>query len=81
MPNVARMIAEVERTIKSLDPGVIVQGTLYDEPSGRLVVTVVKGARRASMVLPGRCFEDGHKDRIAHTIKERIKQLEQMPPG
>lgn len=76
-----KMSSVVESSIKRLDSDTILQGTLYDEASGRFVVTVVKGPRRVQMVLPARWFENGYGDRLNRVLKEGIDRLRQSPIG
>jgi hypothetical protein len=76
-----KMSSVVSSGVKSLDPEAIVQGTLYDEASNRLVVTLVKGRRRVQVVLPGRWFDNGYSDRLDRALKDGINRLKQAPIG
>lgn len=75
------MSSVVTSQIKRLDPSAIVQGTLYDQVSGRLVVTLVKGLRRVQIVLPARWFENGYGDRLKRAVKDAVERLQQVPTG
>lgn len=76
-----RMASVITARVKRLDPETIVQGTLYDEVSGRLVVTVVNGTRRLQMVVPVRWFENGYREQLNRALKDAIERLRQSPTG
>ena len=80
MPNVSRMIAEIENAVKTLDPEAIVQGMLYDEVGDHLVVTVVKGTRKTKIFLPGNYFAD-HMERLKSAVEQGINRLQREPVG
>lgn len=80
MENIRKVKSIVESVIKQLDPEVMIQGTLYDEVSSRLFVTVVKGSRRKIFTLPVRLFEDG-LEKINRAIEQNIKRLQEEPIG
>jgi hypothetical protein len=75
------MIAKTESIIKQADPEVIVQGTMYDEPSSRLYVTVVKGVRKTDIVLPRHYFENGSGERVEKNVRAALARLERTPVG
>ena len=80
MEDVRRAIPRVEALIKEIDPETIVQGTLYDEVSGRLFVTVVKGVRKKIFTLPGHYF-DGDMEKVRQIIERNLQRLQEEPVG
>jgi hypothetical protein len=54
---------------------------MYDEPSSRLYVTVVKGLRKTQIVLPRYYFENGARERLETSVREVLARLEHMPIG
>ena len=80
MEDVRKAIPKVEAFIKQTDPEVIVQGTLYDEVSSRLFVTVIKGLRKKIITLPAHYFGDDMK-KINQTLEHGLQQLQDEPIG
>ena len=81
MNNIKSMIATVDSTVKKLDPKVIVQRTFYDEVSGRLFVSLVKGPRVYEVILSGRNFGNGDSESVEQSIKAGIDRLQHQPVG
>ncbi|MCI0489406.1 MAG: hypothetical protein L0229_22665 [Blastocatellia bacterium] len=80
MGDVRKAIPKVEAVIKQADPEVIVQGTLYDEVSGRLFVTLIKGVRKKIITLPAHYF-DGDMERVKQAIERGVERLQEEPVG
>jgi hypothetical protein len=77
-----KIVSVVTSKVKSLDPESIVQGTFYDDASGRVVVTIIKGTRKTLASLPGWWFENGSgSDRVGKAIERALKQLDRSPVG
>ncbi len=72
---------QVESKIRKIDPDTIVSGTMYDEASGRLFVTVIKGLRKTTISLLAHDLEADPSTRADNAIKESLKQLPLMPIG
>lgn len=81
MSDVRRMIAKAESMIKQSDPDVIVQATMYDEPSTRLYVTIVKGSRKTDMIFPKRDFDNSSGERLDRIVREGMSRLGSVPIG
>lgn len=79
--NGKKMARRVETKIKQIDPDTIVSGTMYDEASGRLFVTVVKGLRKTTISLLAHDLEADPSTRVDQAIKDSLKQLPLMPIG
>jgi hypothetical protein len=75
-----RFSALVTGKVKKLDPETTVQGTLLDEPSGRMFVTLVRGSRRTQFALLTRDF-DNDASRIDLVLAEAVRKLPEMPIG
>ena len=75
-----RFIAVVTGKVKKLDPDTTVQGTLFDEPSGRVFVTLVRGPRRTQIALLARDF-DNDASRIDPALAEAVRKLPELPIG
>ena len=80
MEDIRKAIPKVEALIKQTDPDVIVQGTLYDEVSSRLFVTVIKGVRKKIITLPTHYFGDD-MEKINQTIEHALRRLQDEPIG
>ena len=81
MNNIKSMIATVDSMVKRLDPKVIVQRTFYDDVSGRLFVSLVKGPRVYEVMLSGRNFDNGDSGRVEQSIKAGIDRIQHQPVG
>jgi len=80
MTNVRRMKAIVNAAIKRLDPKAIAEGNFYDDVSGRLFVTIFKGARKISVSLREQDFDDG-SEKIDRAIADGVRRLAETPIG
>jgi len=79
MNNIRKMIATVDSMVKKLDPKVIVQRTFYDDVSGRLFVSLVKGRREYEVMLSGRQFGNGDSVEIEQLIKTGVNRVQHQP--
>jgi hypothetical protein len=73
------MIATVDSMVKKIDPKVIVQRSFYDEVSGRLFVSLVKGRREYEVMLSGRYFGNGDLSKVEQSIKAGIERVQHQP--
>lgn len=80
MANVRRMKAIVDAAIKRLDPKAIAEGSFYDDASGRLFVTIFKGARKISVALREQDFDDG-SEKLDRAIADGVRRLAETPIG
>ena len=81
MNNIKNMIATVDSLVKKLDPKVIVQRTFYDDVSGRLFVSLVKGPRVYEVILSSRCFGNGDLGKVEESIRAGIDRIQHQPVG
>ena len=81
MNNIKNMIATVDSLVKKLDPKVIVQRAFYDDVSGRLFVSLVKGPRVYEVMLSGRYFGNGDLGKVEQSIKAGIDRIQHQPVG
>lgn len=81
MADVRKMKAAVEAAIKGLDPKVITQGLFYDDASGRLFVTIIKGSRKVSVALRERDFSNGSSEKVSRAIEDGVERLKHIPIG
>ena len=81
MNNIRNMIATVDSLVKKLDPKVIVQRSFYDDVSGRLFVSLVKGRREYEVMLSGRFFGNGDLTKVEESLKAGIDRIQHQPVG
>ncbi|HEV8485838.1 MAG TPA: hypothetical protein VGV87_20015 [Blastocatellia bacterium] len=79
MNNIRNMIATVDSMVKKIDPKVIVQRSFYDDVSGRLFVSLVKGRREYEVMLSGRYFGNGDLSKVEQSIKAGIERVQHQP--
>ena len=79
MNNIRNMTAKVDSIVKKLDPTVIVQRTFYDDVSGRLFVSLVRGRRGHEVMLSGRSFGTGDLSKVEESLKTGIDRLQHQP--
>ena len=81
MNNIRKMTATVDSIVKKLDPKVIVQRAFYDDVSGRLFVSLVKGRRVYEVVLQGRSFGNGDLTEVEQSVKAGVDRIQHQPIG
>jgi len=81
MNNIRNMIATVDSMVKKLDPKVIVQRSFYDDVSGRLFISLVKGRRVYEVMLSGRFFGNGDLGKVEESLKAGIDRIQHQPVG
>jgi hypothetical protein len=81
MNQTRRMTAVIDSKVRRLDPKTIVQGTMFDEPSGRVFVTLVRGSRRTEVSLLVRDLEENHSESVDRALEHAIKILPSLPIG
>ena len=79
MTKTRNMIATVDSMVKKLDPKVIVQRSFYDDVSGRLFVSLVKGRREYEVMLSGRSFGDGDLAKVEQSVKAGVDRVQHQP--
>ena len=79
MNNIRNMIATVDSMVKKLDPKVIVQRSFYDDVSGRLFVSLVKGRREYEVMLSGRSFGNGDLAKVEQSVKAGVDRVQHQP--
>jgi len=75
------MIATVDSIVKKLDPKVIVQRSFYDDVSGRLFVSLVKGRREYEVMLSGSSFSNGDLTKVEQSMKAGVDRVQHQPIG
>jgi hypothetical protein len=75
------MIATVNSLVKKLDPMVTVDRTFYDDVSGRLFISLVKGQRGHEFNLHSRDYADGDLKRLTQSIEDGIERIQHQPIG
>jgi len=81
MDKTRRMIATVNSLVKKLDPKVIVDRTFYDDVSGRLFVSLVKGQRGHEFNLHNRDFDNDDLKELSQSIQAGIDRIQHQPIG
>lgn len=79
MNSVRRMSDTVYSIVKRIDPTVIVQRAFYDEISGRLFVSLVKGRQEYEFGLPARYFSNGDLELVSGALKDGIDRMVKQP--
>ena len=79
MNNIRNMIATVDSIVKKLDPKVIVNRSFYDDVSGRLFVSLVKGRREYEVVLSGSSFGNGDSTKVEQSMKAGVDRVQHQP--
>ena len=79
MNNIRNMIATVDSIVKKLDPKVIVNRSFYDDVSGRLFVSLVKGRREYEVVLSGSSFGNGDLTKVEQSMKAGVDRVQHQP--